>query len=126
MEWVVTVVHVLFTAALTVGVLFSNTKTQHIAILIALIIILFGVRYNKGCFLTSCESSPEKPTLSELGKAFYLQDPQHGVSDAALEEILIANLTFLHIVRIAVSSVFSVFSVFSVASVFPINDVFQS
>jgi hypothetical protein len=117
MEWVVTVFHVLLTAALTVGVLFSNTKTQHIAILIALIIILFGVRYNKGCFLTSCESSPEKPTLSDLEKAFYLQDSHHGVSDAAFEEIIVANLTFLHIVRIAV---------FSATSVLPINDVFQS
>ena len=114
MEWVVTIAHVLLTAALTIGVLFSNTKTQHIAILIALLIILFGVRYNKGCFLTPCEGGPETPTLSELGKAFYLQDPHHGVSDAAFEEILVANLTFLHIVRIAVSSVF------------PINDVFQS
>jgi len=114
MEWAITVVHVLLTAALTVGVLFSNTKTQHIAILIALLIILFGVRYNKGCFLTSCEGGPEKLTLSDLEKAFYLQDSHHGVSDAAFEEILVANLTFLHIVRIAVSSVL------------PINDVFQS
>jgi len=114
MEWVVTVFHVFLTAALTIGVLFSNTKTQHIAILIALLIILFGIRYNKGCFLTPYEGSPETPTLSDLGKAFYLQDPHHGVSDAAFEEILVANLTFLHIVRIAVSSVL------------PINDVFQS
>jgi hypothetical protein len=103
MEWVATAVHGLLTLALVVGVLFSNTRTQHIALLITLVCILFGIRYNKGCFLTWVEEVEEKPTLSELGKAFYLRDCD--VDTAVFEEILVANLTFLLLLRIAAYSV---------------------
>jgi len=109
---VATAVHALLTAALIIGVLFSNTRTQHITILITLVVILFGIRHNKGCFLTPYEIISGKPTLSELGKAFYIQDPHHGVSDATFEEILVSNLTFLLVLRIAVYSIFPINHVF--------------
>jgi len=104
MEWIATVVHAALTLAVVIGVLFSSTRTQHITILITLLVILFGIRLHKGCFLTHWEVG-NKPTLSQVGKAFYIRDPAAEPSDAVFEEILVANLVFLHLIRIAAHSV---------------------
>jgi len=107
MEWAITACHALLALALVVGVLFSNTKTQHIAILITLVVLLFGIRYNDGCCVTPLEGNDKNPTLSAMGKAFYLRDAEDAASvrDAVFEELVVANLTFLHLLRIAASSI---------------------
>ena len=99
---VLTAFHAFLTLALVLGVLFSDTRIQHIAILSTLLILLFGIRYNKGCCLTSFEQNSDKLTLTEVGQAFYLRDDV--VEDRVFEEILVANLTLLHLIRIAVYS----------------------
>jgi hypothetical protein len=103
MEWIATAVHGTLALTVVLGVLFSSTPTQHITILIILLIILFCTRLQKGCFLTHWEAG-NKLTLSQLGKAFYIQDPASEPSDAIFEEIVYANLVFLHLVRIAAYS----------------------
>lgn len=100
---VLTAFHAFLTLALVLGVLFSDTRIQHIAILSTLLILLFGIRYNKGCCLTSFEQNSDKLTLTEVGQAFYLRDDV--VEDRVFEEILVANLTLLHLIRIAAYSV---------------------
>jgi hypothetical protein len=101
--WLLTIAHAFLTAALVAGVLFSATRTQHIAILSTLLILLFGIRMNGGCCATFFEG---KPTLSAMGKAFYLREEVPTLTDATFEEILVSNLTFLHIMRIAALSLF--------------------
>jgi hypothetical protein len=106
----VTVLHAALTAALVAGVLFSSTRIQHVAILSTLLILLFGIRINRGCCATSFE---EPPTLSQMGKALYLQHGDPSLSDETFEEILVSNLTFLQLLRIAA------------LSTLPIKDLFE-
>ena len=110
MEWFITALHAFLTLLVSLGVLFSRTRIQHVSILIVLLVLLFGIRHNKGCFLTPCEHKTDKPTLSQLGQAFYLRDGT--VEDAVFEEILVANLTFLHLLRIASYSVLPLKDIF--------------
>jgi hypothetical protein len=100
-----TALHAALTAALVAGVLFSSTRIQHIAILSTLLILLFCIRFNRGCWLTFLEG---RPTLSQLGKAMYLQQDEPSLSDRTFEEILVSNLTFLQILRVAALSAFPV------------------
>jgi hypothetical protein len=101
----ITALHAALTAVLVAGVLFSSTRIQHVAILSTLLILLFGIRMNRGCCATFFEG---RPTLSQLGKAMYLQEDEPSVSDRTFEEILVSNLTFLQILRVAALSAFPV------------------
>jgi len=101
----ITILHAVLTAALIAGVLFSSTRIQHIAILSTLLILLFGIRINRGCCATSFEGTP---TLTQLGKALYLQHDDPSLSDKTFEEILVSNLAFLQILRVAVLSILPV------------------
>ena len=99
------VLHAVLTAALIAGVLFSSTRIQHMAILSTLLILLFGIRMNQGCCATTFEG---QPTLTQLGKALYLQHDNPSLSDKTFEEILVSNLTFLQLLRVAALSFFPV------------------
>ena len=116
MEWIVTTTHAILALAVIVGVLFSSTYTQHITILITLLVILFGIRFYKGCFMTQWEVG-NKPTLTQIGKALYIHNPADEPSDAVFEEILVSSLVFLHLVRVAASSVLPLKDIFTGATV---------
>jgi hypothetical protein len=111
--WISTGFHFLLCSALVLGVLFSETRTQQLAILGTLVIVFFGVRFNRGCFVTALETSEDKPSLTELGKALYLRD-WNSVTNPVFEEILVANLLFLQILRILA------------CSILPIKELFQA
>jgi len=111
--WISSGFHFLLCSALVLGVLFSETRTQQLAILGTLVIVFFGIRYNRGCFVTALETAEGKPSLTELGKALYLRD-WNSVANPIFEEILVANLLFLQILRILA------------CSILPIKELFQA
>lgn len=111
--WISTGFHFLLCSALVLGVLFSETRTQQLAILATLVIVFFGIRFNRGCFVTAWEGAEGKPSLTELGKALYLRN-WDSVPNPVFEEILVANLLFLQILRILANSVL------------PIKELFQA
>lgn len=103
-EWTNTVLHGFLTVSLVIGVLFSKSTIQMVSIVSCLLIILFMIRQNEGCFLTQYEMAPEKPTLTDMGLAFSLKDsakvvPKH------FEEIVVSNLLLIQLIRMISSSI---------------------
>lgn len=109
--WILTGLHFLLCGAVVLGVLFSVSRTQQVAILAILVILLFGIRQANGCCVTPFEQTEGKPSLTEMGKALYLRD-WTSVASPVFEEILVANLLFLQIIRILSSSVLPVYDLF--------------
>lgn len=107
-EWVCTLLHALLSLVLVWGVLFSNTTIQMVAILSCLILILLGIRWFDGCWLTHHEVAPEKLTLTDYGKAFSLENFAEPLSNRRYEEIVVANLLFVHLIKMFTLSVLPV------------------
>ena len=70
-----------------------------VAVLASLILILLGIRMFQGCWLTQYEVAPEKMTLTDYGKAFSLHTYTDTISNHNYEEIIVANLLFVHFIK---------------------------
>ena len=98
-EWTCTILHAILSLVLVWGVLFSNTTLQMVAVLSSLILILLGIRWFDGCWLTQFEVAPDKLTLTDFGKAFSLQNYSEPLSYRQYEEIVVANLLAVHLIK---------------------------
>lgn len=105
-----TVIHGLLAYVLVLGVLFSNTPVQMAAIASCLVILLCMIRFFDGCFWTTLE---ETPTLSDMGLAFSI-GPTHRqeVPVKRYEEIVVANLLLIHLLKILSVSVLPIQALF--------------
>ena len=95
--WAVTIIHGILSLVLVYGVLFARSHVAMIAILGTLLLILCGIRYFGGCFVTDYERFEEKPTLTDMGKALSLKEDK-AVSCKYFEEIVVANLLIIHLI----------------------------
>jgi hypothetical protein len=106
-EWFITTWHALLCAVMVVGVLYSKTPIAQGAVLATLIILFFGVRMFDACAMDEYERKPgqDKPILTEMGRAMSLKEPS-SVSNIDFEQIVIANLILVQIIKIYANSIF--------------------
>ena len=98
-EWFCTIMHGVLSLVLVLGVLFSTTNIQMVSILSCLILILLGIRLFDGCWVTQYEVAPDKMTLTDFGKAFSLHNSPDAISNRKYEEIIVANLLFIQMIK---------------------------
>ena len=106
-EWFVTTWHALLCAVMVVGVLYSKTPIAQGAVLSALILLFFGVRIFDACAMDEYErkDGQDKPILTDMGRAMSLKEPS-SVSNIDFEQIVIANLILVQIIKIYANSIF--------------------
>lgn len=106
-EWGVTTWHALLCAVMVVGVLYSKTPIAQGAVLATLIVLFFGVRVFDACAMDEYERKPgqDKPILTEMGRAMSLKEPS-SVSNIDFEQIVIANLILVQMIKIYANSIF--------------------
>lgn len=97
LQWIITILHAVLSVSLVVGVLFCKTPFSMVAILGTLVLILCGIRYFGGCFVTDYERFEEKPTLTDMGKALSLKEDA-AVPCKYFEEIVVSNLLIIHLI----------------------------
>ena len=107
LEWFVTTWHALLCAVMVLGVLYSKTPIAQGAVLATLIILFFGVRIFSACAMDEYERKvgQDKPILTEMGRAMSLKEPS-SVANIEFEQIVIANLILVQIIKIYANSIF--------------------
>ena len=96
--WICTILHAVLTIVMVLGVVFSKTVFAQFTILSALLVILFLIRYNDGCFVTKWEKFASKPTLTDMGRAYSLKEDTK-ISERHYEEIVVSNLLLIHLIK---------------------------
>ena len=102
--WICTILHAVLTIVMVLGVVFSKTVFAQCTILFTLLVILFLIRYNDGCFVTKWEKFESKPTLTDMGRAYSLKEDTK-ISERHYEEIVVSNLLLIHIIKMIAASI---------------------